>query len=463
MPRRAERTLVVLAVALLSGVARAQVAVVSGTVIDSLSGRGLAGALVQIVADSNAAVPRTVVADSVGRYRIEGVARGRYLVGFLHPMLDSLTLEPMIKRIDVVGDAPVRLDLALPSPQLLRSVFCGPRTTANAGAAFVGVVRDAADAQPVTSASIVADWIDMVIAKGGITHRLSRLSTKSAANGWFALCGVPGPGVITVHAQRGGDSTDFVDVTVPEGGFARRDLYVASSRSGGRLTGRVVNDRGAPINSAIVNVTGGSRTRSSSDGQWTLDNLRPGTRILEVRAIGFFPVRRPVDVVADAPPVRIEMTTFEAVLDTLRIKATGIRGADEGGFEQRKRSSGMGKFLSEEDVRRRNPTESSDLLKAVTGVHVEPPVSPNPMITMRGAFGECPPAVFLDGHLMASGAPGSIPLTTTDLDSWVRPNQIAGIEIYHDAPPPQFQVALAGCGSIVIWTKRRPVIRKPPA
>jgi hypothetical protein len=376
-------------------------------------------------------------------------------------MLDSMTLEPIIRRIEVGSEA-VRLDMALPSAQRLRGVFCGPKTAANAGAAFVGVVREARDAQPVGGASIVADWIDMVIDRGGITNRPSRLTATSAANGWFALCGVPGPGTITVHAQRGADTTDFVDVPIPAGGFARRDLYVGSSRSGGRLSGRVVNERGAPINSAIVNVTGGSRTRSNVDGEWNLDNLKPGTRILEVRAIGFFPVHRPVDVVNDAPPVRVEMTTFEAVLDTLRIKATGIRGADEGGFEQRKRGSGMGKFLSEEDVRRRNPTETSDLLKSVSGVAVN-----SDGIRMRGAFGSafenssalCSPAVFIDGHLMPTDV---IALSPTELDSWVRPNQIAGIEIYHDAPPPQFQVGMSGCGSIVIWTKRRPVIRKPP-
>jgi hypothetical protein len=460
MMARAVRTLIVLALALVTGSARGQGAVVSGTVIDSLVGKSLGGAVVQIVADSIGAIPRMVVADSSGRYRMDGIPRGRYLVGFLHPMLDSLSLEPIIKRIDVGEGDTLRLDLALPSAQRLRAAFCGPRSGANSGAAFVGVVRNARGGQPVAGVSVVADWIDIVIDRGGMTHRPSRLTTKSGANGWFALCGVPGPGVITVRALAGVDTTDLIDVTVPIGGFARRDLYVASSRSGVRLAGRVVNDRGGPINSAMVSAAGGSRTRSSGDGAWTLEDVKPGTRILEVRAIGFFPIRRPVDVVSDAPPIRVEMTTFEAVLDTLRIKATGILGADEGGFAQRKRSLGTGKFLSEEDIRRRNPTETSDLLKAVSGVAV----TRTDGIRMRSAFGSafenasamCSPTVFLDGHHMGAA------LSIEELDSWVSPSQIAGIEIYHDVPPPQFQVGLSGCGSIVIWTRRRPVTRKPP-
>jgi hypothetical protein len=46
------------------------------------------------------------------------------------------------------------------------------------------------------------------------------------------------------------------------------------------------------------------------------------------------------------------------------------------------------------------------------------------------------------------------------LDGWLRPTDISSIEVYPDAPPPQFQVALSGCGSVVIWTKRRASRRK---
>jgi len=41
-----------------------------------------------------------------------------------------------------------------------------------------------------------------------------------------------------------------------------------------------------------------------------------------------------------------------------------------------------------------------------------------------------------------------------DVDTWVRPNEIAGIEVYTgDMVPIEFQRGLSGCGSIVIWTK----------
>ena len=46
-------------------------------------------------------------------------------------------------------------------------------------------------------------------------------------------------------------------------------------------------------------------------------------------------------------------------------------------------------------------------------------------------------------------------LTGNDIDRWVDPHEIAGIELYVDLVPPQFQPTLSSCGSIVIWTKRR--------
>jgi len=162
-----------------------------------------------------------------------------------------------------------------------------------------------------------------------------------------------------------------------------------------------------------------------------------------------------VDVVQSSAFVVVQMATFESVLDTMRVSASMLRGADEGGFEQRRRSTGSGRFLTEKDIQLRAPIETSDIFKSVPGMYDG--------FLMRSAFsaigsGEpprCIPSVFIDGRPMPAPSPD-------ELDSWVRPNQISSIEIYTDAPPPQFQVALSGCGSIVIWTKRLGAIRKPP-
>jgi hypothetical protein len=447
--RRIVRSLFVVAAALLSDIAQAQRITVSGTVRDSIAGAPLAGAIVQLVADSANSIPRMAVSDSTGRYRIDDVVPGRYIISFLHPLLDSLTLEPILHSLAVAGDRAVTYNLATPAGSRLRNVFCG----STPGGVVVGVVRDSRDGQPLAGASVTAEWVDLVIARGGMMNSPSSRVATTNANGWFALCGVPGPGNLSVHASRGADSTDRIDVSVPSGLFARRELFLGASPGNGILRGRVVNANGAALGGAIVSVARGLRTRTDGDGEWSLEGVPFGTRILDVRAIGYYPDRRPVDVLPSMPSVLVRMATFESVLDTMKISASMLRGADEGGFEQRRRSSGSGRFLTEQDIRRRAPTEISDIFKSVSGVY-HTPDGINSSVKMRSAFGSfgggdgrCDPNVFIDGN--------SIPAAVSDLDGWLRPTDISSIEVYPDAPPPQFQVALSGCGSIVIWTKRR--------
>ena len=43
--------------------------------------------------------------------------------------------------------------------------------------------------------------------------------------------------------------------------------------------------------------------------------------------------------------------------------------------------------------------------------------------------------------------------SSDEINSWANPDQIAGIEVYTRGVPPQFERAMGGCGSIVIWTK----------
>jgi len=150
------------------------------------------------------------------------------------------------------------------------------------------------------------------------------------------------------------------------------------------------------------------------------------------------------------------------VLDTIRVSAAMTRGADEGGFEQRRRSSGSGRFVTQQDIERRSPIETSEIFNAVPGMH--------PGFEMRSSFSgpvgsgslpRCTPNVFIDGRPMPQpGSAGGSPID--ELNSWIRVSEISSIEIYPDVPPPQFQVALNGCGSVVFWTKRRVPVRKPP-
>lgn len=444
-------------------------ATITGVVRDSIAHTPLPGATVQLIgAENQASFAKTTVADSLGHYVIAEIPDGRYVLGFFHPMLDSLGVEPPTREVRIEGQRPVRADLAIPSAVRLRTTICGQHAASDSVGVVVGTVRDARDGSPIARATVFGEWTELTLTREGLTRRMPRLVAVSGENGWFAMCNIPSAGTMTLMASRDADSTDIIEVQVPATGFLRRELYLGSAqtvvvadtvkrpdsltlaprkvrRGDGRLSGTVVSAVGErPLGNAVVSIVDGPVTRADDNGFWTITDAPVGSRMLEVRAVGFYPLKRHVNVIAGAPPLRIAMSTLEAVLDTVRITASPLHGRDINEFYQRRRR-GIGKFLTPEDIANRGVITTSDVFRAVTGVQLERNGFGGDAIYMRGPFGWCVPTVFINGASMAIGP--------DEIDDFVRPKDIAGIEIYHEDAPPQFQRGLSGCGSIVIWTK----------
>lgn len=445
--------------------------IVSGVVLDSISGAPLVGAIVQLVAADNiAGLVRTDTSDALGWFMFGDVGRGRYLLGFLHPLLDSLGVEAPLREVHVVGRLPLRTDLAIPSPWRLHAAICGEQSARDSAAVVVGVVRNALDLAPAPDVAVTGEWLEFSVSREGFTRRTRRVVATTTATGWFALCGVPSPGTTAIIASHGADSTGVVEIAVSAEPFVRRDLYIyigatrtvtlaestrpadasgvqpPRSRAGeGRVDGTVIAAaRGTPLAGAQVKITGGPETRANDRGEWTLIDVPSGTQALEVRALGYYPERRPVHVVEGAPPVHVALSTLDAVLDTVRVTAT--RGDRyQSGFAERRRM-GIGTYLDAEDIARRAPTVASDILRSVAGIRMEIGT-----IMMRSsALGDCSPVLYINGRYVPAMGPV---LEIEDIDAWVRPHELAGVEVYFDAVPPQFQQTHSGCGSIVIWTK----------
>src|SRR5258708_26201130 len=171
----------VLIVALLGRIASAQVAdtinhvpgaAVKGVVRDSIAGAPLAGAIVQLVAaDNRMSFGLTTISDSLGRFTLNDVPHGRYTIGFFHPMLDSLGIEPPLRDVHIDGTQPVRADLGIPSPARLRAAICGRQSAPNSSALVVGTVRDARDGAPATGVSVTGEWLELAIRRGKVDRR----------------------------------------------------------------------------------------------------------------------------------------------------------------------------------------------------------------------------------------------------------------------------------------------------
>ena len=458
-------------------------AAISGVVRDSLANRPLADALVQL-ADANAggAYAKSTNTDSLGRFAFSNIPDGHYLVGFLHPVLDSIGLEEPAREVFVRDGRAVHIDLALPSPRRLREAICGTDAKNDSTGIVVGFARSAADNEPIAGASITGEWAEFTLTRAGLTRTIPRLVATTAGNGWFALCGVPAGGTMGLTGSRAADSTALIEVEVSAGGFAHRDLYLGAAhaaivmdssvrsagagdsttrrdsivsvarlvRTGvGRLSGTVRRSPGdTPLAGAQVSILDGPQTRADDRGVWTISDAPLGSRMLEVRAVGYYPVRRAVDVMAETPPIQSTLSTLKSVLDTVRVHATTLYARDRNGFQQRRRS-GLGRYITPDDIARRRPIYLSDLLRTLPGLYLQTSSdSFSRQLMMRGSgTGFCTPTVYLDGMQMFS-------FSADDLDAAVQPDDIAGVEVYSSTSvPPQFQRAFSGCGSVVVWTK----------
>jgi hypothetical protein len=442
---------------------------VIGVVRDSLAKRPLAEALVQLVsADDPARFVRTSTSDSLGRFAIREVPAGRYMLGFFHPMLDSVGVETAHHQLYVGGEQPVHSDLGIPSPARLRTAVCGPQGADSSGV-IIGVVRDAKDGAPIAGAKVTGEWLEFALRRGSLVRTMPNRTAITGDKGWFALCNVPNAGSVAVRASRDADSSGLIEVLVPTTGFVRRELYLGAvpkvDTGDGRLSGTIVATLdGRPLADAIVAITDGPQTRSNERGEWFFGNAPVGTRMIEVRALGYYPDRRPVHILSGAAPVRISLSTLESVLDTVKIRSNRLSTRDKTGFADR-RHSGPGRYFTAAQIAKRPAVFTSDIFKTIPGVRLgyasdtlatdmAIAISPDDIsladkrILMRGISGDwCAPAIFLDGvHIHHFGA--------DDLDGWIKPKDVAGIEVYSEATVPhEFQQGRSGCGSIVIWKK----------
>lgn len=441
---------------------------VSGTVYDSLAGRPLTGALVQLAENGKGTRVLTDTSGTDGEFEIAGVPPGTYIIGFFHPVLDSLGLGVTPRPLEIAGSAPVNISLAIPSATTLRSLLCPPSAASDSSGLLIGFVRDADKGIPLAGASVVVMWRELVVDKGIHTNR-REIPVKANAEGWYALCGLPTDGPITARAESGKDASGFIEISVPPHGMLHRDfgiprdsavVTVAADDSAGaaagqtvrrgsaRLTGSVRDEKGRPLSGAQLMVWGSEVTGSTQeDGTFTLTDLPAGTQALEVRYVGYAPERVTVDLVSHA--TRSVTVTLDKKVDVLgQVTVYGKpsrRQRDLTGFLQRSKG-GFGHFLTRADIEKRHPFQFTDLFRMIPGFMVVPDTGFGyRIISTRGSgfSGKCQPSVYINGMRI---------FDVGDIDGIVMPSDVAGVEAYAGAAgtPPQY--ASHGCGSILIWT-----------
>jgi hypothetical protein len=188
-------------------------------------------------------------------------------------------------------------------------------------------------------------------------------------------------------------------------------------------------------------------------GRFSLALPHGGRYLVEVTAAGYGAfIRQEVDV-GPAETVTLEIRLGRDVipLEPLRVfaRTTDPRLA---GFHERRLSGAFGRFLTRQDVERSSPPRATELLRGVAGITLTPvrrgrAAQTGNLLRIRGGFGLCEPALYIDGHRVRQS-----PEST--LDDVLNPQDIEGVEIYStgSTAPIQFYDPSA-CGVILFWTR----------
>jgi hypothetical protein len=258
----------------------------------------------------------------------------------------------------------------------------------------------------------------------------------------------------------------FAAPKTPAGDSAPASVLVVSV--GEVATGKFIAD--ADVRLPSLNRS----TRTRWDGEAHFAGLSNGRYRVQVRAVGFAPGDIEVEVAGDTMAVHFELERLPTALDTVRVDAAKPNLHMEA-FETRRRE-GIGRFLTHAQlVDDRTQSLQWVLSTRFPGIQVKE----KGIISMQpsGLAGdnECPVLLYLDGMQLekvsrkplevprigggraGSGIVGSVAnpeeRRIADLDG-IRPDELAGVEVYSRTSAPQQYRPLGNyCKVVLLWTQ----------
>lgn len=416
--------------------------VVQGVVFDSLANEVLANAF--LVASPGGA---TATSDSLGRFELISDVRVAQLTVY-HEALDGMGLGAL--SLERPASATVWQGLRVSTPSintLWRRVCDGQIPTTVRTGIVTGTARLTDNSTRVAGAKVIAQWQAVA---GGPDELLSVEATTDSL-GEYVLCGIepftePVMAAVSDRAQSG-----VIAIPLQVRPLRRIDLVLATidtSRAPelGTVRGRLVNAQGAPVSEVRVSIDGREgEVLSGEDGSFMLTDVPLGTRMLSVRAVGYSPASRAVDVLSTAmTPLQIQLDRA-VELAGVRVTERAIVRRERSEFDLR-RKSGLARFVDSTTIARASNVRAA--IQMVPGINVQPlTTGGRPSASefdIRGRDG-CPAHIWLDG-------------TPSDIDEVNRIPQanLAAVEVYPNvafAPARFVKVRADACAVAVFWTK----------
>lgn len=210
----------------------------------------------------------------------------------------------------------------------------------------------------------------------------------------------------------------------------------------------VVDSAGRPLADADVSVAGTlNRAKSDESGRAILMGISPGKHTLRIRRLGYAELITPITLTGRLFEPTYKLVVIPTDLAKVVVKASELKPDRYAGTTRfdafyRRRSQGLGTFLTREMIDARRAQKSEDLLGMVTGV----------AIRYRGStpfvqFLRCDHVnVYIDGIRSHDGFRDYAALSPLDIEA---------MEVYHGLAtvPPEFSPEPNDCAAIVVWTR----------
>ena len=433
--------------------------VVRGTVFDSLITRAPLGGATVVV--HGTALSATT--DRRGRFEFRDLAPGRHVLGFFHPMLDSLDITAPTRILELRANEQLEFALATPSPNGVSLLLCRHAAEASTAVLF-GKVRAAEDGAPLAGAETLVRWFEVVIGRGGARQQERIARDSTGADGSYLLCGVPNDIALTLVATHKEQATGPLHLELDSAGVARRDLAVSRTDQAARILPDVAPDdtvpvgrapglasvnvrvrasSGAAVRNAIVGLRGFAVSAVTDDsGRAVLAGVPSGSQTVVVRAIGLSPRQQLVTLVPGAV-ARIDIRLDRFVVLLPAVAVVGQRPDPLTQDIQRRMRIGAGTLIAGEQLQ--DLALSPSGWARIAGVTVGGSADPVPL--MRGALGErCRAVIWVDGMRMARP------------DGWELRGLLLNakrVEVYNTGtrvPAEYMTMSESPCGAVLIWS-----------
>lgn len=237
------------------------------------------------------------------------------------------------------------------------------------------------------------------------------------------------------------------------------------------LTGRLIElGSGLPIREgmvALVNLDGETiaATTTDEDGGFSVSPGQAGQYSVYAEAFGYFAsVDGPTELtVGDTTAVQFSLERNPVILEPLDISAEPRnRLLELTGFYERKELN-RGQFVERAEIEERSPRWLTDIFRTGTSFRVVPAqfagnTGGYTLVSRRFVSfqnrGYCGPMVYVNG--IRSGR--TYGTGTTPLDQLLDPEEVEAIEAYSGISqvPERWRDSAAGCGVVLIWTRRGP-------